>query len=132
MVSDHLTATIVTYRQPDLHDSPASSEYSSGSTVMPHPSGEKTQQPMSDTQTTSQKQNGGELLQDKGIVSDATVEQVDLLTTCQDVLENPNEIVPMSGDEEFHSPVQVTPLFRSLAAGIPSPQFSESVSLLSN
>ncbi|CAH8266554.1 unnamed protein product [Arabidopsis lyrata] len=116
------------WRQPDLHDSPASSEYSSGSgsTIMPHPSGDKTQQPMSDTQTTLQKQNDGDLLLDKGIVSDTTVEQVNLLTPCQEVLKNPNEIVPMPGDEEFNSPVQVTPLFRSLAAGIPSPQFSES------
>lgn len=96
---------------------------------MQHPSGDKTQQPMSDSQTTTQEQNAGELLQDNRIVSDATVDQVDLLSTCHDVLKNPNEIVPMSGDEEFNSPVQVTPLFRSLAAGIPSPQFSESVSL---
>lgn len=29
---------------------------------------------------------------------------------------------------EFSSPIHVTPLFRSLAAGIPSPKFSESVS----
>ncbi|VVB03921.1 unnamed protein product [Arabis nemorensis] len=114
------------WRQPDLHDSPASSEYSSGSTIMQNPSGDKTQQPMSDSQTTTHEQNGGELLQDKGIVSDASVEQADLLSTSQYFLKNPNEIVPMSGDEEFNSPVQVTPLFRSLAAGIPSPQFSES------
>ncbi|KAJ4888418.1 myb domain protein 88 [Raphanus sativus] len=116
------------YRQPDLHDSPASSENSSGgSTVMPFPSGDETQQqPMHDSQTISQ--NGVELVQDKGIVSDDAIveEQVDLLSTCHDVLKNSNEIVPMSGDEEFNSPVQVTPLFRSLAAGIPSPQFSES------
>ncbi|KAF8048694.1 hypothetical protein N665_2432s0005 [Sinapis alba] len=116
------------WRQPDLHDSPASSENSSGSTVMPYPSGDKTQQQLliSDTQTISQKQNSVELLQDKGIVSDATAEKVDLLSTCHDVLKNTDEIVPMSSEEEFKSPVQVTPLFRSLAAGIPSPQFSES------
>jgi myb proto-oncogene protein len=118
------------WRQPDLHDSPASSEYSSGSgsgsTIMTHPSGDKTQQLMSDTQTTSHQQNGGELLQDNGIVSDATVEQVGLLSTGHDVLKNSNETVPIPGEEEFNSPVQVTPLFRSLAAGIPSPQFSES------
>ncbi|CAH2045702.1 unnamed protein product, partial [Thlaspi arvense] len=115
------------WRQPDLHDSPASSEYSSGSTVMPHSSGDQTQQPVSDTQTIiSQKQISTELLQDKGIVSDAAVEQVDLLSTSHDFLKNPDEIVPMTDDEEFKSPVQVTPLFRSLAAGIPSPQFSES------
>lgn len=29
---------------------------------------------------------------------------------------------------QFSSPLQLTPLFRSLASGIPSPQFSESVS----
>lgn len=29
---------------------------------------------------------------------------------------------------EFGSPLQVTPVFRSLAEGIPSPKFSESVS----
>lgn len=96
---------------------------------MTHPSGDKTQQLMSDTQTTSHQQNGGELLQDNGIVSDATVEQVGLLSTGHDVLKNSNETVPIPGEEEFNSPVQVTPLFRSLAAGIPSPQFSESVSI---
>ncbi|KAG2283419.1 transcription factor MYB88 [Brassica napus] len=121
-------ASQASYRQPDLHDSPASSENSSGSTVMPHLSGDKTQQqPMSDTQTISQKQSVVEVLQDQGIVSDATVEQEGLLSTCHDdILKNCSEIVPMSGEEEFNSPVQVTPLFRSLAAGIPSPQFSES------
>ena len=31
-------------------------------------------------------------------------------------------------NSEFNSPLQVTPLFRSMAEGIPSPQFSESVS----
>ncbi|KAL4569555.1 hypothetical protein LXL04_025195 [Taraxacum kok-saghyz] len=30
-------------------------------------------------------------------------------------------------NSEFNSPIQVTPLFRSMAEGIPSPQFSESV-----
>ncbi|KAF8117556.1 hypothetical protein N665_0009s0078 [Sinapis alba] len=115
------------WRQPDLHDSPASSDYSSGSTTMPHSSGDRTHQPISDSQTETQKLNPGELLPDNGIVSaDTTVEQVDLLSTCHDILDNPNEIVPMSFEEEFKSPVQVTPLFRSLAAGIPSPQFSES------
>ena len=31
---------------------------------------------------------------------------------------------------DFSSPIQVTPLFRSLASAIPSPQFSESVSYI--
>ncbi|CAH8355307.1 unnamed protein product [Eruca vesicaria subsp. sativa] len=113
------------WRQPDLHDSPASSENSSGSTVTAYPS-KTLLQPMSDTQTTPQEQSGVDVLQDKGIVSDTNAEQMGLLSTCHDVPKNSSEIVPMSGDEEFNSPVQVTPLFRSLAAGIPSPQFSES------
>lgn len=37
-------------------------------------------------------------------------------------------VVSASLSTEFGSPLQVTPLFRSLAAGIPSPKFSESVS----
>jgi hypothetical protein len=44
--------------------------------------------------------------------------------------EQPNDdgVVSASSSTEFGSPLQVTPLFRSLAAGIPSPKFSESVS----
>ncbi|CAN8266709.1 unnamed protein product [Cochlearia groenlandica] len=114
------------WRQPDLHDSPASSEYSSESTVTPHPSGDKMQQQMSDIQTIPQKQTDVELLHVKEFVPESTVEQVESLSTYHDVLKNTSEIVPMSCEEEFNSPVQVTPLFRSLAAGIPSPQFSES------
>ncbi|EOA36563.1 hypothetical protein CARUB_v10011707mg [Capsella rubella] len=95
------------WRQPGLHDSPASSEYSSGSTVMLDQSGDRTQPSPSDIQT-EQKQ---------------VVEE--LLSAC-DVPRNPEENLPISGEEKFSSPIQVTPLFRSLADGIPSPQFSES------
>lgn len=45
---------------------------------------------------------------------------------------NDNGIFSASSRSEFGSPLQVTPIFRSLAAGIPSPQFSESVSYLSS
>jgi len=68
-------------------------------------SGDKTQPFSADTQT-EHKQVGEELL----------------------VPKNPDENMPISGEEKFSSPIQVTPLFRSLADGIPSPQFSESVS----
>ncbi|KAJ0256979.1 Transcription factor MYB124 [Hirschfeldia incana] len=98
------------WRQPDLHDSPASSEYSSGSTILLDQSGDRTQPSLPDPQT-EHKESGEEFL-----------------STC-DVLKNPDENMPISGGEEnFSSPIQVTPLFRSLADGIPSPQFSESVS----
>lgn len=50
-----------------------------------------------------------------------------IFTSCD---EQPNNdgVVSVSSSTEFGSPLQVTPLFRSLAAGIPSPKFSESVS----
>lgn len=73
-------------------------------------SGDRTQPSSSETQT-EHKQVGEELL-----------------SAC-DVPKNPDENLPISGEEKFSSPIQVTPLFRSLADGIPSPQFSESVSL---
>ncbi|KAF8099230.1 hypothetical protein N665_0247s0016 [Sinapis alba] len=90
------------WRQPDLHDSPASSEYSSGSTIMLDQSSDRTQPSLPDPQT--EHKESGE----------------DFLSTC-DV---PKTIA--SEEENFSSPIQVTPLFRSLADGIPSPQFSES------
>uniref|UniRef100_A0A1J3FHY2 Myb-related protein B n=2 Tax=Noccaea caerulescens TaxID=107243 RepID=A0A1J3FHY2_NOCCA len=95
------------WRQPDLHDSPASSEYSSGSTIMLDQSGDRTQPSLSDTRT-EHKLVGEELV-----------------SAC-DNSKNPVDNLPISGEEKFSSPIQVTPLFRSLADGIPSPQFSES------
>lgn len=74
-------------------------------------SGDRTQPSLPDPQT-ERKESGEEFL------------------STDDVLKNPDENMPISGGEEnFSSPIQVTPLFRSLADGIPSPQFSESVSL---
>ena len=50
-----------------------------------------------------------------------------MLPYCKEQINNDGD-VSASPRLEFSSPLQVTPLFRSLAAGIPSPQFSESVS----
>ena len=47
---------------------------------------------------------------------------------CCDEQPNNDGVVCVSSSTDFGSPLQVTPLFRSLAAGIPSPKFSESVS----
>jgi myb proto-oncogene protein len=47
---------------------------------------------------------------------------------CCDEQPNNDGVVSVSSSTDFGSPLQVTPLFRSLAAGIPSPKFSESVS----
>ncbi|KAL7586140.1 hypothetical protein Lser_V15G37631 [Lactuca serriola] len=54
------------------------------------------------------------------ITSDEGINQ-DILQSCDEF--NNDVALPNS---EFNSPLQVTPLFRSMAAGIPSPQFSES------
>ncbi|KAM0009229.1 hypothetical protein Hdeb2414_s0008g00263931 [Helianthus debilis subsp. tardiflorus] len=60
------------------------------------------------------------------IIPDSTANQ-DILVSC-DEYHDVDDICPLP-ISEFNSPLQVTPLFRSMAAGIPSPQFSESVSL---
>uniref|UniRef100_A0A251S9X4 Putative homeodomain-like, Myb-related protein B n=1 Tax=Helianthus annuus TaxID=4232 RepID=A0A251S9X4_HELAN len=87
------------WRQPDLYQgSPDSSEYSTGSTVL------------------SQVIDKMEPLQDNVVD--------DILVSC-DEYHDVDDICPLP-ISEFNSPLQVTPLFRSMAAGIPSPQFSES------
>ncbi|KVH87886.1 Poly(ADP-ribose) polymerase, regulatory domain-containing protein [Cynara cardunculus var. scolymus] len=59
------------------------------------------------------------------MIPDSTTNQ-DLLASCDEFDNDVGAIFPLP-NSEFNSPLQVTPLFRSLAAGIPSPQFSESV-----
>ncbi|KAF3495562.1 hypothetical protein DY000_02057696 [Brassica cretica] len=81
--------------QPDLHDSPDSSEYSSGSTITLDQYGDRTQPSLPDTQT-EHKEGADEFL-----------------STC-DVLKNLEENMPILGEENISSPIQVTPLFRSL------------------
>lgn len=51
----------------------------------------------------------------------------DTLLSCDEQI-NTKPVVFAPLTKEFGSPLQVTPVFRSLAAGIPSPKFSESVS----
>ncbi|GKC49697.1 transcription factor MYB124-like protein [Tanacetum coccineum] len=55
-------------------------------------------------------------------IPDSTTNQVLVI-----VFDNDVEALCPLPNSEFNSPLQVTPLFRSLGAGIPSPQFSESV-----
>ncbi|KAF3572794.1 hypothetical protein F2Q69_00063380 [Brassica cretica] len=83
------------WKQPDLHDSPDSSEYSSGSTITLDQYGDRTQPSLPDTQT-EHKEGADEFL-----------------STC-DVLKNLEENMPILGEENISSPIQVTPLFRSL------------------
>ncbi|XP_051146288.1 transcription factor MYB88-like [Andrographis paniculata] len=81
--------------------SPASSEYSTGSTFLSIPLDDQQQCPVTAVRT----------------------KQGDTLT-CDDINEN-NGVYEYS-NTEFGSPLHVTPLFRALAATIPSPKFSES------
>ncbi|XP_050237959.1 transcription factor MYB124 isoform X2 [Mercurialis annua] len=125
------------WRQPDLYeDSPASSEYSTGSTTMPCTAIDKTKQAQAETGeahedvedemqsvNVEEKNDVGECA--KKIISRASISQGELLPSL-DEEKNNDIVVSASSSREFSSPLQVTPLFRSLAAGIPSPKFSES------
>ncbi|KAI4381346.1 hypothetical protein MLD38_007425 [Melastoma candidum] len=91
--------------QPELCDeSSVSSECSTGSTGYQLPVNNETAQVDDNEQLLSEADN---------------------FQSCEELI-NEAGVVSVSSNVEFGSPLQVTPLFRSLAAGIPSPQFSES------
>ncbi|KAM7484341.1 hypothetical protein LguiA_000350 [Lonicera macranthoides] len=121
------------YRQPGLYEeSPDSSEYSTGSTLLSHRRSDKTEQNQAevcalheDIEAELQSPNIGEHgLGENDILSGGATIQ-DVLPTCGELKTDGGAICALTSTE-FSSPFQVTPLFRSLAAGIPSPQFSES------
>ncbi|KAE8719778.1 UDP-galactose/UDP-glucose transporter 3-like [Hibiscus syriacus] len=120
------------WRQPDLYEvSPSSSEYSTGSTQMPHPAGEsreKTQSKINALHPDIMSNHIGEQRrgteEEKRALSSANTDHVEIITS-SDVQTN-MIVASTSSSAEFSSPVQVNPIFRSLAAGIPSPKFSES------
>ncbi|CAL5428861.1 unnamed protein product [Camellia sinensis] len=132
------------WRQPDLYEeSPGSSEYSTGSTLLSQTAGDKTEQSqdelcalhqdsIAESQSTRIGEQNGIGDCENGILSGATTTE-DMLPSCNDQKDNdgviPKDhdgIIPAFSNTEFSSPLQVTPIFRSLAAGIPSPKFSES------
>ncbi|KAJ9709243.1 hypothetical protein PVL29_000952 [Vitis rotundifolia] len=124
------------WRQPDLYEeSPGSSEYSTGSTLVSQTAGDKTEQTQPEIcalhqeigvriQTIPMDQNGFEECV-KGVLSGTTTNQAEIFPSC-DEPKNNDVVASNLSSTEFSSPLQVTPLFRSLAAGIPSPKFSES------
>ncbi|PSR88351.1 Myb-related protein like [Actinidia chinensis var. chinensis] len=130
----------LSWRQPDLYeDSPGSSEYSTGSTLLSQQAGDKTEQSQSElrglhedivveSQSTSIGNQNGIGDCENGLISSATRPQ-DILPPCND-LNDHDGVIEAFSSTEFSSPLHVTPIFRSLASGIPSPQFSESVSYL--
>ncbi|KAK7307129.1 hypothetical protein VNO77_39925 [Canavalia gladiata] len=120
------------WRQMELYEdsSPGSSEYSTGSTLLPHSAGENLEHSLHQDIGTELKSiqigdQTGAAGCGQGVISSVTLVQ-DLFPSCEEQINNDGIVSALSSTEEFSSPLQVTPLFRSLAAGIPSPQFSES------
>ncbi|TKY58815.1 Myb-related protein B [Spatholobus suberectus] len=118
------------WRQVECYkDSPGSSGYSAGSTLLCQSAGDNLEHSLHQDIGTEMKseQFGDEKgvgRDEKGILSTANVDQ-DMLSYCEEQINN-DGTVSTSSRLGFSSPLQVTPLFRTLAAGIPSPQFSES------
>ncbi|XP_059648875.1 transcription factor MYB124-like isoform X2 [Cornus florida] len=124
------------WRQPALYEeSPDSSEFSIESTLPSHRAGDTTERNQPELRAAHQdieaelqsahigEQNGVGECENKA-PSDVTRNQ-ETLPSCDELKDN-DGIVSAFSSTEFSSPLQVTPLFRSLAAGIPSPKFSES------
>ncbi|XP_030482831.2 transcription factor MYB124 isoform X1 [Cannabis sativa] len=124
------------WRQPDLYDeSPDSSEYSTGSTTMSQTAVDKTDHsqaetgaPHQDVGCSSQSIHVEESCVgecDNEMICGGTTEQAEIIPTCNEG-KNDGQVVSALSNTEFGSPIHVTPMFRSLTAGIPSPKFSES------
>ncbi|XP_054823836.1 transcription factor MYB124-like isoform X2 [Prosopis cineraria] len=117
-------------RQPELHeDSPSSSEYSTGSTILPRSTCDDLEHSLhlnvrTEGKPTASEEKKGVISCGKQVFAASTADQ-DILPSCEEQIVD-DFIVSALSSAEFSSPIQVTPLFRSLAAGIPSPQFSES------
>lgn len=123
------------WRQPDMYESsPASSEYSTGSTLVPNALCDKTEDFRADI--CALPQNTGQGLQSDrsndqhclaeeiGIYHGANTDQ-DTMLSNEGIKADDGALCELS-NVEFSSPAQVTPMFRALAATIPSPKFSES------
>ncbi|XP_019457049.1 PREDICTED: uncharacterized protein LOC109357506 isoform X2 [Lupinus angustifolius] len=115
-------------RQMELcEDSLGSSEHSTESTFLPNSCCENLEHSIHQDIELKSIQNGdqgGVRGCDQGVFSSATMNQ-DIFPSCKEPINN-DGIASALSSAEFSSPLQVTPMFRSLTAGIPSPHFSES------
>ncbi|CAB4264584.1 unnamed protein product [Prunus armeniaca] len=120
------------WQQPDLYDeSPGSSEYSTGSTLLSQTECYVEQNEAEIGTLIEEIQPGSQSIPigggndvrecEKGIVSRGTRKQ-EIFPSCNEGTKT-DAVISVSSNTEFSSPNQVTPLFRSLAAGIPSPNF---------
>ncbi|KAI4386365.1 hypothetical protein MLD38_004301 [Melastoma candidum] len=102
-------------RQPELCDeSSVGSECSTGSSGY--------QLPINNEDTGS---SGYQLPINDEDDNEQLLSEADYFQSCEELTTEAG-VVSVSSNVELGSPLQVTPLFRSLAAGIPSPKFSES------
>ncbi|XP_043725205.1 transcription factor MYB124-like [Telopea speciosissima] len=121
-------------RQHDLYEeSPGSSGYSTGSTLQSHTAADKTEHQAEvcslhqDNSCTQQRAHTREVQNDLSGCDDGisiSNTQAEILRSHEESKEN--GVMHALSNTEFSSPLQVTPLFRSLAPKIPSPKFSES------
>ncbi|KAI3452820.1 hypothetical protein Pfo_009483 [Paulownia fortunei] len=124
------------WRERDVYESsPASSEYSTGSTLLSNAPGDKAEECEAEI-CVLHPETGHELQSDQlddqhclaeenGICHTASRNEVKNMLTCDDMKADNGAACEYS-NTEFSSPLHVTPLFRALAAAIPSPKFSES------
>ncbi|XP_019427921.1 PREDICTED: uncharacterized protein LOC109336023 isoform X2 [Lupinus angustifolius] len=119
------------WRQMELYeDSPGSSEYSTGSTLLSNSASENFENSRHQEIGTELKSiqigDGDEGVRgcDQGVLSSPTLNKI-IFPSCEEQIEK-DGIASALSSAGFNSPLQATPLFKSLTTGIPSPQFSES------
>ncbi|KAK4358131.1 hypothetical protein RND71_023741 [Anisodus tanguticus] len=127
------------WRQPALsEDSGGSSDYSTGSTMLSHALAEKTEE--SQAELCAHHQDIESELRTSQMSDQAGLHELENGTSCR--LSTTRDTLPVCDEgkmnngpataecdflnTDFSSPLHVTPLFRSLAAEIPTPKFSES------
>ncbi|KAL3654212.1 Transcription factor [Castilleja foliolosa] len=118
------------WREHDVYDSsPASSEYSTGSTLLSNLAVDKTEGCLAEIcaqnqETQHESEQFDAAKESRMYCPNASTNEVNILK-CNDIKDNEEAVCEYS-NTEFASPVHVTPLFRAVAAAIPSPKFSES------
>ncbi|KAK6116462.1 hypothetical protein DH2020_049755 [Rehmannia glutinosa] len=128
------------WRDHDVYDSsPSSSEYSTGSTLLSNAPSDKTDKCEAEIcalyQETGHELKSDQLddqhclVEENGICRTASRNEVKNMLTCDDMKADNGALCEYT-NAEFSSPLHVTPFFRTLAAAIPSPKFSESVRIL--
>ncbi|KAG8366316.1 hypothetical protein BUALT_Bualt17G0067200 [Buddleja alternifolia] len=125
------------WREPDTYESsPASSEYSTGSTLLSTTPCDKTEE--CQTEICVQHELQSDPLDDQHCLAEeniichsASPSKANGGLQCND-MKDTNGVVCEYSNTEFGSPLHVTPLFRALAETIPTPKFSESVRILNS